>query len=159
MVDQINKVAVDKPPLLIIVLVTLQALLGIGGLYGAFILLSDISGAKMGVPLSLLDGLPVHDFLIPGLVLLVFNGFLPLLTLSGLIKKKSFSFLNKANILGKYYWAYSYAIFNAFFLIGWTAGELILWGVNFLSVLYFVWGIMTLILCLIPKVKKYYYKF
>ena len=140
------------------VLAVLQFLLGTGGLYGGYMLLKDVSGRLLGLPEGLLDRLPIDTYLIPGLILIIFNGILPLVTVIGLLRKETLTALNRLNVLPKYYWAYSWTLFNAGFLICWTLGELILWGVNFLSVLYLIWGIVTFLLCLLPKATGYYRK-
>ncbi len=60
------------------VLVGDLVLLGFGGLYGGILFVIDPSGAQMGVPLTLLNGLPLRDFLLPGLFLLLVMGVAPL---------------------------------------------------------------------------------
>ena len=50
---------------------------GIGALYGAGKLITDPSGASMGIDVSYLQHSPFPDFLLPGIVLLVCNGLLP----------------------------------------------------------------------------------
>jgi hypothetical protein len=148
----------EKRHALIVVLAVLQFLLSTGGFYGGYMLLKDTTGKALALPEGLLDKLPISNYLIPALILLVFNGILPLVTVIGLLRKETLVVLNRLNFLPKYYWAYSWTIFNAVFLILWTVGELILWGVNFLSVLYLIWGIITLLLCLVPKANGYYRK-
>jgi hypothetical protein len=148
--------AVIKRPPWIIVIAVMHILLGIGGVPAGIGFIADPSGKNVGVPKSLLDHLPIHDFLIPGLVLLIILGLLPLITAAGLLKKEFLSFLQKLNILKAFGWAYTCSLFVGCFLIGWTSGELILWGINFLSVLYLGWGMITLVLCFIPGVRRYY---
>lgn len=66
-----------RRPLSIWVLLIGLALLGLGGLHEGIALVLDPSGSSMGVPLSLLDGLPLSDFLLPGLFLLMVMGLAP----------------------------------------------------------------------------------
>lgn len=47
---------------------------GAGAVYGGTLLILDPSGARMGLPLNLLAHSPFADYLIPGIVLLTFNG-------------------------------------------------------------------------------------
>jgi len=53
---------------------SLQAFIGIGAMGGGFMLVKDPSGSTLGVPLSLLEGSPFPNFLIPGIFLLAVNG-------------------------------------------------------------------------------------
>lgn len=58
--------------------VLLLLFLGFGGLYGAWMLISDPGGGNFDWSLSLLDGTPFTSFLIPGIILALSNGILPL---------------------------------------------------------------------------------
>jgi len=62
-----------------IISVVLLVFLGLGGIYGALMLISDPSGGKFGWPAELLEATPFSSYLIPGIVLMVFIGILPLL--------------------------------------------------------------------------------
>ncbi len=63
--------------------------LGFGGVYGALMLISDPSGGKFEWSLDLLHGTPFNTFLIPGIVLLIANGLLPIyIALITLLKRK-----------------------------------------------------------------------
>ncbi|UCD78165.1 MAG: hypothetical protein JSW26_22570 [Desulfobacterales bacterium] len=53
----------------------LQIFIGITAVMGGFGLVSDPTGNKMDVPLGLLKNSPFTSYLIPGLILLIFNGF------------------------------------------------------------------------------------
>ncbi|MDE3188858.1 MAG: hypothetical protein KGM96_15200 [Acidobacteriota bacterium] len=54
------------------------AFLGLSSLAGAIPMIVDPSGAAMQMPLSLLRHSPFHSFLIPGILLLLFDGVLAL---------------------------------------------------------------------------------
>lgn len=53
----------------------LQVFVGAGALAGGFALVRDPTGFTLGLPMSFLEGSPFPDFLIPGLFLLIVNGF------------------------------------------------------------------------------------
>ena len=53
----------------------LQAIIGLGAIGGGLLLVIDPSGNTLGVPASLIEGTIFPDFLIPGIFLLVVNGF------------------------------------------------------------------------------------
>jgi len=76
--------------LLKITAIALLSFLGFGGIYGGWILISDPSGGKFEWSLELLRGTPFGDYLIPGIVLMVFIGLFPLyISVVTLMKKKS----------------------------------------------------------------------
>jgi hypothetical protein len=154
--DKVADRRVPKRPALLILLAILLFVLSTGGFYGAYMLLSDISGAALGVPKTLLDHLPIDTFLLPGLFLLIFMGFLPLVTFVGMLRKNSISAFQRLAVFRRYHWSYTFAVINGILLAGWTIGELILWGINALSVIYFIWACVILLLCLIPKLKRWF---
>lgn len=62
---------------------------GFGGIYGGWMLISDPGGGKFEWSLELLRGTPFKDFLIPGIVLMLFLGLLPLyISIETILKKK-----------------------------------------------------------------------
>jgi hypothetical protein len=61
-----------------IITVIILLFLAIGGLYGGWALINNPSGADFGWTLEILKGTPFLDFLVPGIILWLFNGLLPL---------------------------------------------------------------------------------
>ena len=107
-----------KTKLLRILAVILLLLLGFGGLYGAWMLISDPSGGKFGFPPELLVKTPFSDYLIPGIILLLFNGLLPLfITIIILLNRRSHSWwimIQGSILVG---WLTSQLIFNPDFFV------------------------------------------
>lgn len=56
-------------------LAVLQLFIGLGAVGGGLGLVLKPDGAYLGMPLELLNSSPFSDFLVPGLVLLIVNGF------------------------------------------------------------------------------------
>lgn len=54
----------------------LQLFIGLGAVAGGLGLVLESDGSNLGMPLSMLEHSPFSDFLIPGLVLLIVNGFI-----------------------------------------------------------------------------------
>jgi hypothetical protein len=52
--------------------------LSFGAIYGGLYLVIDPSGISLGLPISLIDNTPFTDYLIPGMILFVMIGLLPL---------------------------------------------------------------------------------
>jgi hypothetical protein len=65
----------------------LLAFLGIGAIGGGGLMILDPSGRRMGMPHRFLDYSPFHSFLIPGIILLLANGVLPLLIMLVAIRR------------------------------------------------------------------------
>ena len=74
-----------------ILAVCLLLFLGFGGIYGAFMLISDPSGGKFEWSLDLLNGTPFNSFLILGIVLLIVNGLFPIFVAVITVLKKSYA--------------------------------------------------------------------
>jgi hypothetical protein len=64
--------------------------LGLSALPAGIFMVIDPMGEGMGLPLELLDHTPFSDFLIPGIILGLFNGILSLLFAVLLIRKHRF---------------------------------------------------------------------
>lgn len=71
--------------------ILLLLFLGFGGVYGAWMLISDPSGGNFDWSLSLLDGTPFKSFLIPGIILLIVNGLFPIIVAVITVLKKSYA--------------------------------------------------------------------
>jgi len=66
------------------ILLVLLLVQGLGGFAGGLALSVKPDGSIMGVPVSYLEGSPFSDYLIPGLILLLALGVLPLVAAAGL---------------------------------------------------------------------------
>jgi len=101
-------------PIAVWALIADLLLLGLGGLYGGVLFILDPSGAGMGVPHSLLDGLPLPDFRLPGLFLLAVMGLAPLALVVAVWRR----------------WPRTWLALMALgaVLLLWLAGEFVLWG-------------------------------
>ena len=95
-----------------IIVLILLFILGIGALYGGLSFITDPTGESIQISIEVLDGTPFTNFLIPGIILLLANGLLPLAVAILTIKKS------------KYYpW---FIILQGCVLMGWLTGELII---------------------------------
>ena len=110
---------------------SLQAFIGLGALGGGFMLVKDPSGSALGVPLSLLEGSPFTDFLIPGIFLLVVNGI-------GSMIGAGLSFTRKR-------YAQEIAIVLGTILVAWIVIQVvIIRSFSWLHLLYFILGVVEL---------------
>jgi uncharacterized membrane protein len=114
-----------------IVLGALQAFIGLGALGGGFMLVSDPSGSALGLPMSLLEGSPFLDFLIPGMFLLAVNGI-------GSMVGAGLSFTRRR-------YTQEIAIVLGAILVAWILIQVvIISSFHWLHVLYFILGVVEL---------------
>ena len=129
---QSNSLRVTKT-LLIIVLVFLS----LSGLFGIFFLI-DPSGELVGMPISLLDNLPIDTFFLPGLYLLMVYGIGSAIVTYGLFRQ--------------HIWAPVAGLLLGLVLIGWVIGQFILWGEPaMLQYIYLTVGAAIFVLSLIIR--------
>ncbi|MBE0651516.1 MAG: hypothetical protein IH595_11845 [Bacteroidales bacterium] len=95
-----------------ILAVFLLLYVGLGALYGSWMLLSDPGGGKFYLSTGLLKNSPFHDYLIPGIILLLFNGLLPLFIVVAVFLKTK----NHPRLI----------ILQGLILIGWLTVELLI---------------------------------
>lgn len=72
-------------------LIMLLLFQGISGVFGGAVLVYDPTGKTLQMPISLLDGTPFGNYLLPGLILLVVLGIFPVIVVYGLWNKRRWS--------------------------------------------------------------------
>ena len=126
-------------------LIVLLLLLGLGGIGGGIPMLLDPSGASMGLPPGLLDSLPINNFILPGLFLIVVMGFIPFVFAYGLWKHER--------------WAWLGTLGQGVLLVLWICFQFILWGEPIaIQYIYLGWGIVLLVLGWLPGTRREFEK-
>ena len=109
----------------------IQAFIGLGALGGGFMLVRDPSGSALELPMSLLEGSPFPDFLIPGMFLFAVNGV-------GSMIGAGLSFTRRR-------YAQEIAIVLGAILVTWIVIQVvIISSFHWLHVLYFILGVVEL---------------
>lgn len=132
-------------PITVYLLMAALLFQGLSGVVGGIGLVSDPSGGSLGFPVSWLDGSPFTDYLIPGLVLLIMLGIIPLIVLYGLWKRL--------------YWGWLGALLVGVALIIWIGVEILIIGYQPqppLQLIYGILGLIIVILALLPGVRSFY---
>lgn len=147
----------QKKPGTVILLFVLQAFLGLGAIGGGLVLLADPSGEMLGMPASVLERSPFHNFVIPGILLLVIFGLLPLLVLYGLVKKPEWPWGYGLTPFKSLHAAWSFSLYIGFGQIIWIMVQTFMMNaVSIIHVFYMSLGMLIQIVTLLPAVQRYF---
>jgi hypothetical protein len=134
----------------------LLLVLGVSALVSGLNLILDSSGKGIRFPEGALAGSPFSDYLVPGILLTVFNGLLPLLAWWALWKKPAIGFLERMNPFPKQHWALTLTLVSGFGLMIWILVQMSMVPYSFLQPLLLSWGAALVLLCYNPGIQNYY---
>jgi hypothetical protein len=134
----------DKPrrPAALWVLLVLLLVQGIGGLAGGLSLALRPDGSVMRMPLSYLEGSPFADYLVPGLILLLVLGVLPLVAAAGLWMGRR--------------WAWYAAVVVGCGLMIWILVQITMIPFNWLQPAFGVVGVLIFAVAVLGSVRRYF---
>jgi len=139
------------------ILLLLLALLGSRALFGGGVFIISPSGKLFGMPLSILDNSPFHNYLIRGIILFTILGTIPVVLVVALIKRPASNPAEFFNCYKDMYWAWTYSIYCAFALIIWLQTEMTMLGVvHWSHSLHMAIAIAILFVALLPSVRNLY---
>jgi hypothetical protein len=147
-----------KRPVSLWILIFWLLFLAIGGFYGGITMLMDPSGGILQMT-DILPFLPVSDFILPGIFLLLGMGLVPLFLIYGLLARPSWSRLESLSARAKHDWAWMGTILLVVILAIWLAIEGALigfqWAIQYVTAAI---GLFILLFTLLPPVRKFYRK-
>lgn len=94
--------------------------LAFGGLYGGLTMLRDPSGASLGMDV-VLPQLPVPDFVVPGVFLLIVMGLVPIALAYGLVARPAWRWAAALAHPSGHHWAWSGTLALGLVLGAWLA--------------------------------------
>ena len=143
-----------RRPFVLYPLVALHLLLGVGALYGGFSLMTDATG--FGVKPEWLAESPFKNYLLPGLILFIFNGLFPILIVLGLVLKPAWRWANILNIYRDRHWSWTYSLFSGIIVIFWIAVQITMVPYFWLQPTFLLVGLLILIFTLWPGMMQFY---
>ena len=146
-----------RRPFMLWPLVFFLLLLAIGGFYGGISMLIDPTGTSLQAA-EALPLLPVPDYILPGIFLLVVMGLFPLSLAYSLTARPDWPWVDSLFQWSEYHWAWTATLALVAIVAIWLAVEGMLIG--FWPITYFTaaLGLFILLLALLPGVRKYYLK-
>lgn len=139
-------------------LIMMQGLLGIGAMVGGGALIIDPSGNLVHMPDSLLEHSPFGSFLIPGIILLLVLGVMPMIIAISLLRRTHWEIGEKLNLYSNQYWGWTFSLYTGFALIIWIMVQ-VYWiqHISVIHLVYFAWGVGIQIVTLLPEVQRRYH--
>ncbi len=147
-----------KRPFEIFILSFLLLFLSAGAIYGGGSFIISPDGSLLQMDEGWLDLIPFTNFLIPGIILFTMLGIFPFFALIGLFYRKSNRKLNLLNIFREKHWGWTYSLYSGIICIVWIIVQQIMTEYFVLQPVISAVGILIVIVCLIPRVQKFYTK-
>lgn len=145
-----------KHPLAVWILAFWLLFLAFGGLYGGISMLLDPSGASLQMD-EVLNLMPVSDYLLPGLFLLLVMGLVPLALIYGLLARPSWPWLQSLFSRTRAHWAWGATALLGLGLLLWLAVQGFLigfrWPIQYVTAAN---GLLILLFAFLPPVRAHY---
>ncbi len=130
--------------------------LAFGGLYGGLSMLRDPSGASLGMDV-VLPRIPVPNYVLPGIFLVVVMGLMPLGLVYGLLARPTPPWAATIARLSGHHWAWTGALVLGIVLVIWLAVQA--WMIGFSWPIQFVTAgnaVAIVVFALLPAVRGRY---
>jgi len=154
-----SKLSFMKRPILLYPLIILHLFLGLGAVYGGVALVLKPDGSLLGMDSGWLAQSPFESYLMPGLVLFIFNGVLPLLTAVGLFFKPQWWLPGVLNLYSGRHWAWAYSLYTGIVIIIWIAVQQLMTEYFWLQPAMTLTGLLIIVFTLIPALMRWFEQF
>lgn len=145
-----------KKPVTVFLLALLHLLLGLNALAGGVMLLAKPNGALLGMEQNWLQASPFSNYLVPGILLLVFNGIVPLCVATGLLGKCNWKWPGYINIYSGRHWSWTFSLYTGITVIGWIIIQQLITRYFWLQPVVAATGLLIIIVTMLPQVIKHY---
>jgi hypothetical protein len=143
-----------RPPELYL-LYFLHFFIGVNALIGGVSLMVKKDGSLLGMKPDWLKGTPFADYFIPGLLLLLLLGVLPLVVLTGLVLKK-WKAPRKLLVYPDTFWAWTGSLLIGIVLFTWIMVQLLLTRYFILQPMMLAVASLIILITLLPRVMRFY---
>jgi hypothetical protein len=147
---------ISRKPFMLWVLAILLLFLAFGGFYGGILMLVDPTGEDLQMD-EILPLLPVPDFILPGIFLILIMGAIPLILAYGIIYRSEWGWVENLTGWSGHHWAWTATLAIGFLLILWLAFQSLFigfrWPIQFITLIN---AIMIILVALLPTVRRYY---
>lgn len=134
----------------------LHLTLGFNGLVGGILLMLRTDGSLLGMQPDLLIDSPFRNYLVPGILLSLFIGVIPLVTFTGLIIKIKWKVVKMLNVYRTMHWAWTFSLYTGIISIFWITVQLIMTQYFWIQPVIIFIGLFIIIITMIPAVMKHY---
>ena len=146
----------SRRPVAAILLALLVGFQALSGLFGGSVLVIDPTGDLIGLPLSVLESSPFADFLVPGLILLVVLGIVPMVVAVALWTRPRWRAARPVERAFGEHWSWIGAGVVGVGLLTWLAVESWWVGPTALLIFYAVVGVLIVTLAVMPTTRRHY---
>lgn len=144
-----------KQPFETWILYLLLVLLAINAFYGGISLMLAPDGTLLGMQTGWLEKTPFNSYLVPGILLTIFNGVVPLVALYGMFTKNRTVF-GWLNIYPNNFWGWTFSLYTGIICIAWIVVQQLITAYFILQPIIAGAGLLIIIFTLIPRVQKYF---
>ncbi len=150
------KPAAIQRPWTVSLLIFMHIFLGLNGLLGGIAFLLAPDGSLLQMPMSHLRNTPFHDFTIPGLLLFLFLGVYPIAVAYSLWRRPSWRWPEAINPFKEIHWSWAGSLAAGAIAITWIVVQVQWIEAGALHAFIFGWGVLILIVTLLPPVREYF---
>ena len=137
-------------------LLFLLLFLALGGSYGGIAMLTDPTGGSLQLN-EVLPLLPVTDFILPGVFLLIVMGLVPLVLIYGLLSRPNWGWALALSYWSKHHWAWTGTIGLGVVLATWLLVQGLLigfkWPIQYVTA---ITGSLIVLLAIVPGLRRFY---
>ncbi|MCW5906571.1 MAG: hypothetical protein KIS94_01845 [Chitinophagales bacterium] len=142
-------------PFEVYLLCLLLLLLSLSAFYGGGALILKPDGSLLQME-PWLNEIPFPNYLIPGIILFVMNGLLPLLALIGLLFRPKWEILNRLNVYNNCHWAWTFSLYSGIICIAWIIAQQFLTQYFIAQPIVALAGLLIIVFSLMPRLMKHY---
>lgn len=145
-----------KRPLSLYFLFVLHLFIGLNASTGGLLMIIKPDGSLLGMQQDWLANSPFEDYFIPGFILFLMLGILPLFIFYGMLRKPEMKLLNGLNIYKDMHWAWTYSFYTGVITIIWIIVQLLMTRYFWLQPVIIAIGLLIIIFTMMPAVINHY---